>query len=305
MIRFSKLSVFFTGFFGLWLQAQQTSGDSLTSKHDSIIRNPSSNKPAEKKAQDIFNLQNSKKFAQYLFKTGQYSYAAEEFQRVIFLNPQDNDTKYQLVETYIQLHNIPKAESYFNQFFPLFDTLPVKFQKQSVRLDVYSENYEKAIKKLTRSKLDSIDKQTWYLGLSILEKRWKEAGEYYQAHVSNPDPVYHQFGNVVLRRLGAKTKSPFLAGTLSAVVPGLGKVYTENYGDALMAFLFTGINIWQAYRGFSKDGIKSVHGWIFASLGAAFYLGNIFGSVKAAKRHNQKIDDDATQEVKAVFDYRF
>ncbi len=300
MIRFNKLRLLLVLFSGTWIWAQEQAADSISTVRDTI-QNQASVVPE----QNIFNTENSKRFAEYLFKTGQYRYATEEFQRVIFLNPQDNDAKYYLVLSYIKLKEYPEASQYFLRYFPRYDTLPVRFQKQAIRLSVLEGDYADALQKLAVSKLDSVSKQTWQLGLSILDKRWEEANRFYQAHASNPDPVYHQFGNVVQRRVSTRTKSPFLAGALSAVVPGLGKVYTKNYGDAAMAFLFTGVNVWQAYRGFSKDGTRSVHGWIFAFLGTSFYLGNIFGSVKAAKRYNQKIDDDAIQEVKAVFDYRF
>jgi hypothetical protein len=56
------------------------------------------------------------------------------------------------------------------------------------------------------------------------------------------------------------------------------------------------VNIWQAYRGFSKSGKNSVYGWVFASLATGFYIGNIFGSHKSAKKYNKKIDDNLYNE---------
>ena len=66
----------------------------------------------------------------------------------------------------------------------------------------------------------------------------------------------------MLRR-GARlsTRSPFLAGTLSAFVPGAGRLYTGRLGDALASLFTVGLTGWQAYDGFRRDGISSAKGW--------------------------------------------
>ncbi len=280
---------------GLFLNAQEKRKDSVNIRVDSV----------KEKKQDIFDYEHSRKFADYLYKTGQYDYAIEEYQRTVFINPGDNQAKYNLVDTNLKKKDYPSAQNYFLRFFPVFDTLDTPYQKLYVKIFVFQNDYADAMRYLKKSSLDSVHKQTWILGLTVLTRQWDKALKYYNAHPDNPDPVYHQFGSAVQRRLEKHNKSPLLAAGLSTVVPGLGKVYTKNYGDALMALLFTGLNVWQAWRGFSKNGVKSVRGWIFAGIGTSFYLGNIFGSAKAAKRYNKKLDDQATDEVKAVFQYNF
>ena len=64
--------------------------------------------------------------------------------------------------------------------------------------------------------------------------------------------------------------------------------------------LFVAANAWQAYRGFNEHGIKSTYGWTFASLSASFYIGNIFGAVKAAKRYNKNKRNEIDNQ---VFDF--
>ncbi len=82
-------------------------------------------------------------------------------------------------------------------------------------------------------------------------------------------------------------KSPILAGIFSAVVPGLGKVYTENYMDGLFAALLTGVFGYIAYTDFRAD--HDVRGWIFTGTAAFFYAGNIYGSAASAQIYNAKI----------------
>jgi hypothetical protein len=75
-----------------------------------------------------------------------------------------------------------------------------------------------------------------------------------------------------------KRKSPFVAGLLSTVVPGLGKVYAGNNGQALASFLTCGlmgaITVENSYR----LGMKHPQTLFFGSLFTVFYIGNIWGS---------------------------
>ncbi len=75
-----------------------------------------------------------------------------------------------------------------------------------------------------------------------------------------------------------KRKSPFIAGTLSAIVPGLGKVYTGNNGQALASFLTCGLIGAVAAENYVKMGIKHPQTIFFTGLFGLFYVGNIWGS---------------------------
>jgi TM2 domain-containing membrane protein YozV len=88
-----------------------------------------------------------------------------------------------------------------------------------------------------------------------------------------------------------KMRSPFVAGTLSAIVPGLGKIYAHKpkQGIALMLpMLMFGSVAFELYK---KDGVQSASFISAASIYALFYIGNIVGSVYSTKiSYNQKID---------------
>jgi hypothetical protein len=76
-----------------------------------------------------------------------------------------------------------------------------------------------------------------------------------------------------------KRKSPFLAGTLSAIVPGLGLVYAGNNGQALSDFLQVAALGAIGAETYIKLGPRNPQFIISASLFTFFYLGNIWGSV--------------------------
>jgi TM2 domain-containing membrane protein YozV len=88
-------------------------------------------------------------------------------------------------------------------------------------------------------------------------------------------------------------KSPFVAGLLSGIVPGLGKVYTGQTVDGVLSFLTIAGFGYAAYDGFASDGSSSVRGWIFGSLAGGLYLGNIYGSALSASI----VRDEATRQL--------
>ena len=95
-------------------------------------------------------------------------------------------------------------------------------------------------------------------------------------------------------------KSPLLAGILSAVVPGLGKVYTENYTDGLFAAILTGVFGYLAYTNFKAD--HKFRAWTFTGVSAFFYAGNIYGSAASAQIYNAKIKFNFEMELHNFLD---
>ncbi len=80
-------------------------------------------------------------------------------------------------------------------------------------------------------------------------------------------------------------KRPWIAATLSAFVPGLGKGYLGRWGDGIYSFLLTVGSAALAYHHF-----RSGHKWptyLYGSLAAFFYAGNVYGSWIAAKEFNR------------------
>ncbi len=82
-------------------------------------------------------------------------------------------------------------------------------------------------------------------------------------------------------------KNPTLAGIMSAVIPGSGKMYVGEWGDGIMALVTTGLFAFLAYDNFRAG--HNTRAWIFTGLGVFFYAGNVYGSVAAAQIYNAKI----------------
>jgi hypothetical protein len=91
-------------------------------------------------------------------------------------------------------------------------------------------------------------------------------------------------------------RSSFVAGALSTVVPGSGRIYTNNTRTGILNFLSISTFTWQAIHGFRRKQEKSIYGWICAGVGFSFYVGNIYGSAKGAKRFNNLKRNEAIKK---------
>ncbi|MDD4644528.1 MAG: hypothetical protein PHY99_00905 [Bacteroidales bacterium] len=94
-----------------------------------------------------------------------------------------------------------------------------------------------------------------------------------------------------------KQKSPALAGALSAVVPGLGKIYTGQTGSGVSAFLICGALGALSVENGMRDGWSHWSTLVFSGLFALFYAGNIYGSMISAKEVRDYHHEDMDQHI--------
>jgi hypothetical protein len=248
-------------------------------------------------AQDVFNLENSRKFAQYLYDSGQYALAADEFERVVFMAPRDSTSILTLLKAYRMDENYGIGLKRSMELLPASEKLEGDFLRELFIVRAYAGQHEMNREMLAENRvIDEKLKQQYMLSAMMLGKEWEEAEGYFNQNPNGNGP-FKELGVMLEERSEMKNKSPFLAAGLSTVVPGLGKLYTGDWQDGLVALLFVGTNAWQSYRGFRNDGVSSVYGWLFGSISAGFWLGNIYGSFKAAKRHNDRIENVYYDEI--------
>ncbi len=82
-------------------------------------------------------------------------------------------------------------------------------------------------------------------------------------------------------------KNPMVAGCLSAVIPGLGKLYGQRPNSAMLTFFSHALFAAQSLESIKKLGIKNGYSIFSVSLFGIFYISNIYGSVTDLKK--QKI----------------
>jgi hypothetical protein len=93
-------------------------------------------------------------------------------------------------------------------------------------------------------------------------------------------------------------KSPATAGTLAAILPGAGHLYTERPTDALVAFLLNGAFIFGAIELFRHENY--VAGGIVTFFELGWYTGNIYSAVSSAHKYNKRVKEDFIEHLKEM-----
>jgi hypothetical protein len=142
----------------------------------------------------------------------------------------------------------------------------------------------------------------YYFGrcLSLLQGR--KLFRQVDAHVLRPQTPFFMYKTGELRSYELQLrkmehKSMFLAGLMSAVVPGTGKIYAGKWRSGLTSFVpiaVMGLEAWEAYK---KDGWKSARFAVFGSLFGVFYIGNIWGSALSVSVHRREIENEVHHEI--------
>ncbi len=250
---------------------------------------------------DYYQPTNIRKFADYLYAQGDYLRASGEYQRFLFSQPAavDNDTLRRIAESY-RLGGQPDHAVQFLK--TLLQTQP---NSNLVRYELGATyflvgQYDESIHFLNESQdLFQGEEYRWksqmLIGMNnLMQKRWESTIQHFDQLGLSGVPEAAGYHSMYKRYAEdgsmLPSKSPLLAGFLSTVLPGSGRVYVGRLNDALLTVFFLGVLGWGTYDGFAENGVSSRKGWILGTLGGIFYLGNIYGSVVAAQTHNRRTE---------------
>lgn len=137
----------------------------------------------------------------------------------------------------------------------------------------------------------------------LLEKEWEDAIRV--CNLINQKPFSKTLKGLAIEGQTLPRKSKFLAGLLSSIIPGLGKVYTGYWKEGLISFVVIGSTGWRAYESFRKDRFDSLSFWLYGFISTSFYLGNIYGSAVSAQLYNEKKEDEMNQKIKVFISKKF
>lgn len=241
-------------------------------------------------AQDLYDYAHSRAYARYLIQSQQYTLAAEEYERLIFMQPENDTLRADLLRIYRRAGTpelgLIKWSLWQGKPRPKTPLLYAEYSKLLLR-GAYPQQARALV--LESGVFDSVQIRRTILYANLLEQQWPDARVSLEA-IPSTEKLSRRTELEKLIRRGERTKkkNPWVATALSVPVPGLGKVYAGEWKDGLISLLFVGINTWQAYRRFDQEGIDTFWGWVHGGFALGFYTGNLYGSHKAARRQNQK-----------------
>jgi hypothetical protein len=105
------------------------------------------------------------------------------------------------------------------------------------------------------------------------------------------DPTLRARAVELERRASARERRPWLAGTLSAIVPGLGQAYAGSWQGAAVAFVLNGVLIGATVELARKELYFAAGATGLAA--SIFYVGNIANAADLARRRNEIASEGA------------
>lgn len=242
-------------------------------------------------SQNLYDREHSQQFATFLFQSGQYDLAAREYERITLLNESLHPPK-NLFVAYRLANKVDIGLKRVDYFYPGLESLPRDVYLESGKMLLITERFEQySTITASQTTLSPSEKGVFGNIRSIYDPSFEvDLSSIQMLGIENPNVI--QIYQVLEDYGQEKFKSPLVAGLLSGVIPGSGKLYAGDWKNAIFSLLFVGINTYQSYRGFSRNGINSAQGWIFGGIGFGYYVGNIYGATWTAKRKNQQIRDE-------------
>ncbi|MBE0572808.1 MAG: hypothetical protein IH618_14800 [Ignavibacteriaceae bacterium] len=229
--------------------------------------------------------ENIKKFADNLFCEGDYLRAIEQFE-LINEKLDDDTVKFKIMLGYSELGFFSESNEIFKGindksiFYP--DAYLLSFKNQLISepglISASSINSFNSLQLKSFNKLNAIS-MLYGDEFNISRENFISP---FDGDEQNSISTFYNY------KVEPPYKSPALAGTLSAIIPGSGKIYVGEWGDGITSLLATGLLAFLAYDNFRAD--HTTRAWIFTGLGAFFYAGNIYGSIASAQIFNARID---------------
>ncbi|MBU1099764.1 MAG: hypothetical protein KKA84_05095 [Bacteroidetes bacterium] len=245
----------------------------------------------------LFSPQNRLLFGNHLFEQKDYIRAIDEF--LVVMQHERNDTlQFKIAFAYQTIGEYDVSNDYFRGLF-----FSDSFGEQSI-LEYCKNNFfllsreeysafvdeSKILSESSISNVESLRNLSNLSGGFLPSDSLQFIKPFDLRYKEDAAKFYHE-------KLNPGYKSLTTAALLSAVIPGLGKVYTDNITDGLTGFLVTGVLSFLAYDNFRAE--HDFRAWLFTGLAAYFYAGNIYGSIAAADIFNAGIKIDFDNKIDA------
>ncbi len=244
---------------------------------------------------DYFSPRNLKKFADNLYQNQDYYRAIGEYQRLLaFTSKAQDSIIYRIANCYEKQGAWNKATLYYKKVIKCTGSRLTEYSYYQIALNLFfQKHYQQSIRFLEQN-ADQIQHSVLFQEFDYLKginfiylDQWNRAYSYFNERTRKyNNQKFAQATKFASGKSELSFKKPWLAGVMSTIIPGSGKLYTLHRGDAFYSMMLLSLIGYLAYDGIQNK--KSTKGWLFGSMFTGFYLGNIYGSIISAKVYNEK-----------------
>ena len=240
-----------------------------------------------------YNPNNIKRFADYLYKQQDYKRALVEYKRYNFINGKRElpvDIKIAKAYRYIRdySHSTAKFQEILNN--TIIDTLYQNINYEIALNYFYQKKYSKTIS-ILQENINVIDNKIIklryekFLSISYL-LNWDFTKSLDISYRLKDEVIKKKIINYNLTGKSLKSKSPFISGFMSSVIPGSGRIYCNRFWEGIQSLVVITLLAYQSYDGYKNNNYTKFY--IYGSLGLGLYLSDIYGSIINANIFNRR-----------------
>ena len=226
------------------------------------------------------------RYALHLYRNGEYYRAVTEYQRLLHYFPESDRTD----EVNLQIGRSYMAGEQMDE--------AIKFWEKQLTQELLQRPQQNRLKALygislldqNRLKTFSLRRKSVESGIQVLsdiqprDEKEQLLQDFAQQWSTRPEPDF---------------KSPWLAGTMSAVVPGSGSFYSGRRLEGTYAFFITAL-FWLATADAMANEDGALTG-LFGFFTLAFYGGNIYTAVNSTYKYNDQLETDALHNLRTKY----
>lgn len=236
------------------------------------------------------------RFADYLYKEGDYARALGEYKRMGFLYPEyKNYTKFMEGEVYLKTRDYDNGYKTFDEIEKRNPSLSILCKYEKARALFYKGDYKNSRDILSSLKEPEFSYKAWVLkGWALFkEKRFKEGAEVFK-NIKGLESLTSYNGSNISKR------SKLLSTLLSSIIPGAGQIYSGRAGDGLYSFLVIGGCGALAYYYYQRR--EDLKFYTFSIIGGIFWAGNVYGANLAARDYNRLKEREYLKEIEKIIE---
>lgn len=251
---------------------------------------------------NYYSAKNVHRFAQMLVNDQDYIRAIGEYKRLFFISDTSKDSiTFKIASCFEKANDFENALTYYHKLIKNYpQSALTEISYYQIAANLYHQNKFSASSDiidslLQRTSSSVVKEDLLYLkGINfVYQNEWNNANSHFSNAASQfyDDQIKHKFSEMAAFTKNIQTlthRKPYLAALLSTIIPGSGKIYCSQTGDGLFSLFLITLTSALSWAGFNDKGIKSIKGWTMGSAASVLYLGNIYGSMLAAERFNDK-----------------
>ncbi|MFH1957202.1 MAG: hypothetical protein ABIJ15_01830 [bacterium] len=237
-------------------------------------------------AEDSFN------YAKHLYDGGLHNEAAGELRRFIYFNPSDERIKDASI---LLVKALWKQEKHTEAQKAAKNLTGEDGHLLRGKLYFLDKNYDSArisAENALNKPECAVEAQNVIIASDLYKANWQGAIK----SMSGFNRLNPKVENHFDKKSPVKLKSPAVAVTMSALLPGLGQAYSKHYSDALVTFLINGLFIGGSAAAWRND--YKVTSVLCGAMGVTYYMGNLYNAGLFVYQYNNYLKDTFAKEIR-------